>query len=78
MQTTHASSSNCKRAGSSMCSIVFMLDHSEVDIQDPSGALKNYTDANTKSGNAITRQFCGNCGRLVTCMLRVRTLYLRT
>jgi hypothetical protein len=56
---------NCRRAGSSVGSIVYLLDNSEVKIDDPNGALKSYEDADTKSGNSIVRQFCGNCGRCV-------------
>jgi hypothetical protein len=63
MLNLHLHSSNCKRAGSAPFSIVYMLDKSEVEIKDPSGALKSYEDRDTKSGNLLIRQFCGNCGR---------------
>jgi hypothetical protein len=56
---------NCRRAGSSVGSIIYLLDNSEVKIDDPNGALKSYKDGDTKSGNSIVRQFCGNCGRCV-------------
>jgi hypothetical protein len=39
-----------------------MLDKTEVKVEDPKGNLKNYKDSDTKSGNTITRQFCGQCG----------------
>jgi hypothetical protein len=39
-----------------------MLNKTEVKVEDPEGNLKNYKDSNTKSGNTITRQFCGQCG----------------
>ncbi|EMD65216.1 hypothetical protein COCSADRAFT_181146 [Bipolaris sorokiniana ND90Pr] len=54
--------SNCRRAGSSMGSIIYSPDKSEVTINDPDGNLKSYKDSDTKSGNTITRQFCSNCG----------------
>ncbi|CAN9230101.1 unnamed protein product [Alternaria alternata] len=53
---------NCRRAGSCAGSIIYMFDKSEVTVNDPSNNLKNYKDSDTKSGNSITRQFCGNCG----------------
>jgi hypothetical protein len=55
-------SSNCRRAGSSVGSIVYILDKTEVEIEDGCGSLRSYKDSDTKSGGAITRQFCGNCG----------------
>ncbi|EMD87740.1 hypothetical protein COCC4DRAFT_62517 [Bipolaris maydis ATCC 48331] len=54
--------SNCRRAGSTIGSLIYLLDKSEVNIKDPNGNLKSYKDSDTKSGKPITRQFCGNCG----------------
>ncbi|KAF1847011.1 uncharacterized protein K460DRAFT_363126 [Cucurbitaria berberidis CBS 394.84] len=54
--------SNCRRAGSSVGSIVYIFNKTDVTIDDPSSSLKSYKDCDTKSGNTITRQFCGNCG----------------
>ncbi|KJZ77264.1 hypothetical protein HIM_03585 [Hirsutella minnesotensis 3608] len=41
---------------------MYVVDDTGVDIQDADGCLKNYQDADTKSGNAITRTFCQKCG----------------
>ncbi|KAH7384187.1 Mss4-like protein [Phaeosphaeria sp. MPI-PUGE-AT-0046c] len=54
--------SNCRRAGSSVGSIVYVLNKPDVKIEDPNNYIKNYTDSDTTSGNSLTRQFCGNCG----------------
>ena len=40
-----------------------MFEETDVTISDPKKVLKDYTDSDTTSGNTITRQFCGNCGR---------------
>jgi hypothetical protein len=61
----HEYSANCRRAGSSVGSIVYMLDKTEIKLEDPQGTLKSYKDSDTKSGNSITRQFCSNCGWFV-------------
>jgi hypothetical protein len=47
-------SSNCRRAGSSVGSIVYILDKTEVEIEDGCGSLRSYKDSDTKSGGAIT------------------------
>ncbi|KAH6875954.1 Mss4-like protein [Alternaria rosae] len=60
---------NCRRAGGSIGSIVYILDSPEVTINDPSNNLKSYKDNDTKSGNPITRQFCGTCGCPITSLL---------
>jgi hypothetical protein len=62
---TNRRSANCRRAGSSIGSIIYMFDKTEVKIDDTNGTLKSYKDSDTKSGNSITRQFCSNCGRWV-------------
>ncbi|KAF1970670.1 hypothetical protein BU23DRAFT_473478, partial [Bimuria novae-zelandiae CBS 107.79] len=54
--------SNCVRAGSGPCSIVFILDRSTITLNDPSNALKTYEDSDTLTGNRMYRSFCGNCG----------------
>ncbi|KAH8725790.1 Mss4-like protein [Phaeosphaeriaceae sp. PMI808] len=54
--------SNCRRAGSNIGSIVYVFEKNKVHIDDPNGNLKVYKDNDTKSGNAIIRQFCSNCG----------------
>ncbi|OAL46595.1 hypothetical protein IQ07DRAFT_155834 [Pyrenochaeta sp. DS3sAY3a] len=54
--------SNCRRAGSSVGSVVYMMDKTDVSLDDPNHYLKSYTDQDTVSGNTITRQFCSNCG----------------
>ncbi|KAF2652211.1 hypothetical protein K491DRAFT_605348 [Lophiostoma macrostomum CBS 122681] len=54
--------SNCRRAGASLCSLNYLLDSSEVDISDPNGTIRSYSDSNTRSGNTIIRKFCGTCG----------------
>ncbi|KAF2825705.1 hypothetical protein CC86DRAFT_351653 [Ophiobolus disseminans] len=54
--------SNCRRAGSSVGSFLYIIDKADVNITDPKGNLKSYDDADTKSGHHIIRQFCGNCG----------------
>ncbi|EUC30609.1 hypothetical protein COCCADRAFT_39190 [Bipolaris zeicola 26-R-13] len=61
--------SNCRRAGSSIGSIIYSLDKSEVTINDPNGNLKGYEDSDTKSGNTLTRQFCSNCGCPIVSLL---------
>ncbi|KAF2678570.1 hypothetical protein K458DRAFT_423018 [Lentithecium fluviatile CBS 122367] len=60
---------NCKRAGSSSFSLVYLLNKSDVHIKDPNGALKNYQDKDTKSGNTLTRQFCANCGSPIASLM---------
>ncbi|KZM27295.1 uncharacterized protein EKO05_0005572 [Ascochyta rabiei] len=60
---------NCRRAGSTPGSIVYMFDKSEVTINDPKSALKSYTDSDTTSGNTIIRQFCSNCGCPIASLL---------
>jgi hypothetical protein len=60
--TTNYHSSNCRRAGSSIGSLVYVSQKSDVQITDPRGNLKSYDDGDTTSGNHIIRQFCGNCG----------------
>jgi hypothetical protein len=62
VRLTHYNSANCRRAGSSIGSIVYVFDKSEVKINDPEGSIKSYKDSDTKSGNSITRQFCATCG----------------
>ncbi|KAL5377479.1 hypothetical protein DPSP01_009817 [Paraphaeosphaeria sporulosa] len=54
--------SNCKRSGSGLCSIVYILDRSAVTVNDPKATLKTYQDNDTKSGKTIHRTFCSNCG----------------
>lgn len=70
MQSRHGTltptSSNCQRAGSGLCSVIYAVPKSEVEIKDPDSVLRNYIDNNTKSGRALTRQFCGSCGRYVS------------
>lgn len=51
-----------------MGSVIYPVNQSEVTINDAKGHLKSYEDSDTKSGNTITRKFCGNCGR---CVIRV-------
>jgi hypothetical protein len=53
---------NCRRAGGSIGSIVYTFDEADVKISDPNDNMKSYKDNDTKSGNPIARQFCGNCG----------------
>ncbi|CBX96543.1 hypothetical protein IAQ61_005590 [Plenodomus lingam] len=53
---------NCRRAGSCAGSIIFIIDGKDVKIEDKKNSLKDYTDADTVSGNTITRRFCSNCG----------------
>jgi hypothetical protein len=60
LTTTH--SANCRRAGGSIGSIVYMFEEADVQISDPDGKLKSYKDNDTNSGKPVTRQFCGNCG----------------
>ncbi|KAH6642269.1 Mss4-like protein [Boeremia exigua] len=60
---------NCRRQGSGPGSILYVFDKLQVKIDDPKGALKNYKDSDTTSGNTITRQFCGNCGSPVASLL---------
>ncbi|KAF2468905.1 uncharacterized protein BDR25DRAFT_289884 [Lindgomyces ingoldianus] len=52
---------NCRRAGGP-CSVNYVIELSEIEIEDAQNTLKSYQDSNTKSGNTITRRFCGNCG----------------
>ncbi|EOA87244.1 hypothetical protein ACJQWK_10166 [Exserohilum turcicum] len=54
--------SNCRRAGSCAGSILFPVDKPDVTIHDAGGNLKTYKDTDTKSGNTVTRKFCGICG----------------
>ena len=62
VQRNMNASSNCRRAGSSVGSIVYVFEKADVTIDDPNSSLKSYKDSDTKSGNTITRQFCANCG----------------
>jgi hypothetical protein len=45
------------------------LKKEDVQIDDPNGSIKRYTDNDTVSGNTITRTFCGNCGWYITLQL---------
>lgn len=58
-------SANCRRAGGSIGSIIYIIDKSDVKINDTKSTLKSYTDKDTKSGNTIIRQFCSDCGSYV-------------
>ncbi|CAO2655257.1 Nn.00g103210.m01.CDS01 [Neocucurbitaria sp. VM-36] len=69
LQRNMIASSNCRRAGSSVGSIVYVFDKADVTIDDPKSSLKSYKDSDTKSGNTITRQFCANCGCPVMSLL---------
>ncbi|KAF1941456.1 hypothetical protein EJ02DRAFT_434760 [Clathrospora elynae] len=60
---------NCRRAGSSVGSIIYAFDKKDVTIKDPDTNLKSYKDSDTNSGNSITRQFCGNCGCPIVSLL---------
>lgn len=62
MTYADAPSSNCRRAGSCAGSILFPVDKPDVTIHDAGGNLKTYKDTDTKSGNTVTRKFCGICG----------------
>ncbi|KAF1994344.1 hypothetical protein P154DRAFT_527141 [Amniculicola lignicola CBS 123094] len=53
---------NCRRSCGSAMSVNYVFERSDIDIDDPKDVLKGYADSNTKSGNTITRRFCGNCG----------------
>ncbi|KAF2873556.1 Mss4-like protein [Massariosphaeria phaeospora] len=54
--------SNCRRSGSSAFGANYFMDRADIELLDPKGQLKSYRDSGTKSGNTITRQFCGTCG----------------
>jgi hypothetical protein len=58
-------SKNCRRAGAGPFTVNYYIDLSSINLQDPKGVLKSYTDSNTISGNTIVRKFCGECGRSV-------------
>jgi hypothetical protein len=58
-------SANCRRAGGSIGSIIYVIDKTDVEINDTKNTLKSYTDSDTKSGNTIIRQFCSDCGSYV-------------
>jgi hypothetical protein len=58
-------SANCRRAGGSIGSIIYVIDKTDVQINDTKNTLKSYTDSDTKSGNTIIRQFCSDCGSYV-------------
>ncbi|KXT06348.1 hypothetical protein AC578_9127 [Pseudocercospora eumusae] len=53
---------NCKQSSGSS----FMHNHrftkSELKVLEGEKVLKVYKDSNTKSGNTLSRHFCGNCG----------------
>ncbi|EME80239.1 uncharacterized protein MYCFIDRAFT_31314 [Pseudocercospora fijiensis CIRAD86] len=53
---------NCKQTSGSS----FMHNHrftkSEVKVLEGKNLLKAYKDSDTKSGNTLSRYFCGNCG----------------
>ncbi|BCS02012.1 GFA family protein [Aspergillus luchuensis] len=53
---------NCKKAGGGSFSINYFIDQSDMTIEDPSQAMKIYSDPNTSSGNIIQRHFCSSCG----------------
>lgn len=60
---TNRISSNCRRAGSCVGSIIFVMAKDEVHITDPKEQLKTYEDHDTQTGHTVIRQFCGGCGR---------------
>ncbi|PHH92916.1 hypothetical protein CDD83_3406 [Cordyceps sp. RAO-2017] len=55
---------NCRRTGGA-CSVNYLVDESEADVDDKQGQLKEYRDSDTKSGNTVTRSFCQTCGSAV-------------
>ncbi|KAF2126597.1 hypothetical protein P153DRAFT_378153 [Dothidotthia symphoricarpi CBS 119687] len=60
---------NCRRTGSGVGSIVYILDKKDITVNDPNNLIKNYKDSDTKSGSTITRQFCGDCGCAIMSVL---------
>ncbi|KAJ4984545.1 hypothetical protein SVAN01_09946 [Stagonosporopsis vannaccii] len=64
---------NCRRQGGTAGSIVYMMDKSEVTIEDAQGTLKEYRDGDTTTGNTIIRKFCGTCGSPVASLLSENT-----
>ncbi|KAH7010338.1 hypothetical protein EDB80DRAFT_868857 [Ilyonectria destructans] len=54
-------SRGCSRAGGGY-SVNYVVDDSDIDIQDARSTLKTYIDTNTDSGNKVQRLFCGDCG----------------
>lgn len=69
---------NCRRAGSSIGSIVYVFDKEDVTIDDSTSSLKSYKDSDTISGNTITRQFCGGCGRYGLSMRLIQYILMPT
>ncbi|KAF2272680.1 uncharacterized protein EI97DRAFT_436760 [Westerdykella ornata] len=61
--------SNCQRSSAGLCSVNYIFQKPDVQIHDPSGALRSYRDGDTRSGNVLTRQFCGVCGSPVSTLL---------
>ncbi|KAL3253387.1 hypothetical protein ABHI18_009530, partial [Aspergillus niger] len=53
---------NCKKAGGGSFSINYFINQDDMTIEDPSQAMKIYSDPNTSSGNTIQRHFCSSCG----------------
>ncbi|RXW17087.1 hypothetical protein EST38_g8760 [Candolleomyces aberdarensis] len=53
---------NCKQAGGGafMANAFFKPQH--VTVTKGKDSVKTYSDNKTKSGNAISRSFCSNCG----------------
>ncbi|KAF2260134.1 hypothetical protein CC78DRAFT_536563, partial [Lojkania enalia] len=60
---------NCRRAGSGILSVNYLFDLSDVEVHDLKGTMRNYRDTNTKTGNTITRRFCGECGSPIMTLL---------
>ncbi|TFK23201.1 DUF636 domain-containing protein [Coprinopsis marcescibilis] len=54
--------SNCKQSGGGAFQANGFFKPQQVNLTKGRDVVKDYVDANTKSGKSITRSFCPNCG----------------
>ncbi|KAG2011323.1 DUF636 domain-containing protein [Coprinopsis cinerea AmutBmut pab1-1] len=53
---------NCKKSGGGPFQANAFFKPQNVNVIKGKDLVKDYVDGDTKSGNAITRSFCSNCG----------------
>jgi hypothetical protein len=57
--------SNCRKFTGSSHATILMVPRKNVTVSDPKGYLKQFVDADTGSGDSLSRGFCVNCGSSV-------------
>ena len=57
--------SNCRKVSGTIVSSNLLIDKDRVTIDDRDGTLKEFIDRETGSGQALSRFFCGTCGKCV-------------